>query len=149
MTTEDPPPRASTGYTVDAAHDCLQHLVDALERWGELFLRVADEERVPAAEQVLGGLVDWMGNGLLDGWLHLPIPRFEAISDLAEELCQAFQAYLARLQQAPPACSAEERMAHEAAIRSIVTRTQALAVPNPQSPTPNPKHPTLNPKGGP
>jgi len=69
-------------------------------RWsagGELFLRVADEDRVPAAEQVLGGLVDWMGNGLLDGWLHLPIPRFEAISDLAEELLQACQTYLARI----------------------------------------------------
>ncbi len=119
--------------------DVLRQLVEALERWGELFLRVADEERVPAAEQVLGGLVDWMGNGLLDGWLHLPIPRFEAISDLAEELREVSQAYLVRLQQAPPACSAEERMAHEAAIRSIMTRMQALAVPNPQSPTPNPK----------
>ena len=119
--------------------DVLRQLVEALERWGELFLRVADEERVPAAEQVLGGLVDWMGNGLLDGWLHLPIPRFEAISDLAEELREAFQAYLVRLQQAPPACSAEERMAHEAAIRSIMTRMQALAAPNPKSPTPNPK----------
>ena len=139
MMTENRPPRASTGYTVDAAHDCLRQLVEALERWGELFLRVADEERVPAAEQVLGGLVDWMGNGLLDGWLHLPIPRFEAISDLAEELREVSQAYLVRLQQAPPACSAEERMAHEAAIRSIMTRMQALAVPNPQSPTPNPK----------
>lgn len=137
------------GRVPTAPGGVLRQLVEALERWGELFLRVAAEDRVPAAEQVLGGLVDWMGNGLMEGWLHLSIPRFEAISDLAEELCQAFQAYLARLQQAPPACSAEERIAHEAAIRSIMTRTHALAVPNPQSTTPNPKHPTPNPKGGP
>jgi len=31
------------------------------------------------------------------------------------------------------------RVAHEAAIRSIMTRMQALAAPNPKSPTPNPK----------
>jgi hypothetical protein len=137
------------GRVPTAPGDVLRQLAEALERWGELFLRVAAEDRVPAAEQVLGGLVDWMGNGFMEGWLHLSIPRFEAISDLAEELCQAFQAYLARLQQAPPACSAEERIAHEAAIRSIMTRTHALAVPNPPSTTPNPKHPTPNPKGGP
>lgn len=139
MTTENPPPRASPGYTVDAAHDCLPQLVEALGRWGELFLRMADEERVPAAEQVLGGLVDWMGNGLLDGWLHLPIARFEAISDLAEDLLQACQAYLARLRQATPSCSAADRTSHRAAIRTIMARTQALAVPDPQPPTPDPK----------
>jgi hypothetical protein len=121
---------------VDAAHDCLRQLVEKLERWGELFLRVADEGRVPAAEQVLGGLVDWMGNGLMEGWLHLPIPRFEAISDLAEELCQACQAYLARLQPAMPACSGEERMAHEAAIRGTLARARELVVSDPQPPTP-------------
>ena len=137
MTTENPPPRASPGYTVDATHDCLRQLVDALERWAELFLRVADADRVPAAEQVLGGLVDWMGNGLLDGWLHLPIPRFEAISDLAEELFQGCQAYLARLQQATPACPVAERLAYEAAFRTIVARTRALAVPDLRPPIPN------------
>ena len=111
-------------------------------RWsagGELFLRVADEDRVPAAEQVLGGLVDWMGNGLLDGWLHLPIPRFEAISELAEELLQAYQEYLARMREATPARPVAERLASAAAIRTIVTRTQALAAPNPQPLAPNPK----------
>jgi hypothetical protein len=118
--------------------DVLRQLVEALERWGELFLRVAAEGRVPAAEQVLGGLVDWMGNGLMEGWLHLPIPHFEAISDLAEETCQAFQAYLARLQHAKPACSAEERMAHEAAIRGTLARAQKLIGPDPRPPVPNP-----------
>jgi hypothetical protein len=125
------------GRVPTAPGDVLRQLVEALERWGELFLRVAAEDRVPAAEQVLGGLVDWMGNGLMEGWLHLSIPRFEAISDLAEELCQAFQAYLARLQQAPPACSAEERMAHEAAIRGILARAQELIGPDPRPPAPN------------
>jgi hypothetical protein len=110
-------------------------------RWsagGELFLRVADEDRLPAADQVLGGLVDWMGNGLLDGWLHLPIPRFEAISELAEELLQAYQAYLARMREATPARPVAERLASAAAIRTIMARTQALAAPNPQPLTPNP-----------
>jgi hypothetical protein len=123
---------------VGAAHDCLRQLVEALERWGELFLRVVDENRVAAAEQVLGGLVDWMGNGLLEGWLHLPIPRFEAISDLTEDLLQACQAYLARMRQATPACPVAERLAYEAAIRTIMARTQALAVPDPRSPTSDP-----------
>jgi hypothetical protein len=127
------------GWVPPAPGDALRQLVEALERWGELFLRMADADRVPAAEQVLGGLVDWMGNGLLDGWLHLPIPRFEGISDLAEELFRACQAYLVRLQQATPACPVAERLAHAVAVRTIVARAQALTVPNPQSPVPNPQ----------
>jgi hypothetical protein len=132
------PSGTGTGWVRPAPGDLLRRLVEALEHWGELFLRVAGENRVAAAEQVLGGLVDWMGNGLLEGWLHLPIPRFEAISDLAEELFRACQAYLARLQQATPAFPVAERRAYEAAIRTIVARAQALAVPDPQPRVPDP-----------
>ena len=39
MTTENPPPRASPESAVNGAHDFLRQVVDALERWGELFLR--------------------------------------------------------------------------------------------------------------
>ena len=46
MTTENPPPRALAGFTVDAAHDCLRQLAEALERWGDLFFRMADEAAI-------------------------------------------------------------------------------------------------------
>lgn len=117
--------------------ESLMRLVDELERWGELFLRLAREDRAPAAEQILGGLVDWMGNGLMEGWLHLPIPLFEEVSNLAEEMLEAFQAYLARVQKAPPPCSAEERASHEAPIRAILARARGLTWPDSRPPAAN------------
>jgi hypothetical protein len=107
-------------------HEFLLRLTGELERWGVLFIDVAAAKDTGAVEQILGGLVDWMGNGLIDGWLRLPIPLFERISDLTEELFQACQAYLGRLSAAPPPLSAVERAAHESAIREIVSRVRAL-----------------------
>ncbi len=104
-----------------------RRLADDLERWGDLFVRVAREDTGEAAEQILGGLVDWMGNGLIDGWLCLPIPLFERISDLAEELFLACQDYLGRLSAAPPPLSPAERASHEDAVREILSRARALA----------------------
>jgi hypothetical protein len=117
--------------------DWLVRLSGELERWGELFLRLARDNKAPAAEQVVGGLVDWMGNGLMDGWLHLPLPVFEALSDLAEELLQAFQAYLAWL-GTEGAKAGEGRSRHEESIRAILARTRGLAHPASRSPTPHP-----------
>jgi hypothetical protein len=108
-------------------HEARRRLTDDLERWGDLFVRVAREGKVEAAEQILGGLVDWMGNGLIDGWLSLPIPLFERISDLAEELFLVCQGYLGRLSAAPPPLSAAERASHEDAVREILSRVRALA----------------------
>jgi hypothetical protein len=105
----------------------LGRLTRDLDRWGTLFLEVARTREAIAAEQVLGGLVEWMGSDLLDGWLRLPIPLFEELSGLSEELFQACQAYLAWLRQSPRPVSDESRSSHEAVIRSVLDRVRALA----------------------
>ena len=105
----------------------LVRLTRDLDRWGTLFLEVARSKEANAAEQVLGGLVEWMGSDLLDGWLRLPIPLFEKVSGLSEELLQACQVYLAWLRQTPRAVPPEGRGTREAAIRAVLDRVRALA----------------------
>jgi hypothetical protein len=79
-------------------------------------------------DQVLGGLVEWMGSDLLDGWLHLPIPVFEEVSGLSEDLFRACQSYLAWIRQAPQPLAAEGRRPHEDLIGSVLERVNALSV---------------------
>ncbi len=105
----------------------LQRLTQDLDRWGTLFIQVAQKKEAAAAEQVLGGLVEWMGSDLLDGWLHLPIPLFEKLSDLSEELFRACEGYLAWLRQAPRPILGEARQIREEAIRKVLDRIHALA----------------------
>lgn len=105
----------------------LGRLTRDLDRWGTLFLEVAQTREAVVVEQVLGGLVEWMGSDLLDGWLRLPIPLFEELSGLSEELLQACQGYLAWLRQSPRPVPDESRISHEAVIRSILDRVRALA----------------------
>jgi hypothetical protein len=105
----------------------LQRLAGDLDRWGTLLLEVAKEKEPPAVEQVLGGLVEWMGSDLLDGWLHLPIPVFEKLSDLSEELFRACEGYLTWLRQAPRPIPEEARRNREEAIRRILDRIRVLA----------------------
>ncbi|HSD50551.1 MAG TPA: hypothetical protein VLG48_04010 [Candidatus Methylomirabilis sp.] len=112
----------------------LQRLAGNLDRWGSLLLQVAQQKDPPAVEQVLGGLVEWMGSDLLDGWLHLPIPVFETLSDLSEELFRACEGYLIWLRQAPRPIPEEDRRIREEAIRRILDRVHALA----ESPGGNP-----------
>lgn len=109
-----------------ASESALVRLARDLDRWGTLFLEVARTREVPAAEQILGGLVEWMGSDLLDGWLRLPIPRFEEVSGLSEELLQTCQAYLTWLRQASRPVPAEGRSSHESAVRSVLDRVRAL-----------------------
>ncbi|HWT79402.1 MAG TPA: hypothetical protein VN648_11435 [Candidatus Methylomirabilis sp.] len=104
----------------------LLRLVGDIERWGTLFLEVARTREVTAAEQVLGGLVEWMGSDLLEGWLRLPIPLFEEVSDLSEELFQACQAYLAWSRQSPRPVPGEVRSTHEESIRTVLDRVHML-----------------------
>lgn len=105
----------------------LVRLTRDLDRWGSLFLEVTRSRGANAAEQVLGGLVEWMGNDLLDGWLRLPIPLFEQVSGLSEELLEACQAYLAWLRQTPQAVPPEGRGMRETAIRAVLDRVRAMA----------------------
>jgi hypothetical protein len=136
MSTDSPPPLGAP-LAPPTPGETLQRLVDELERWGELFISLAREDKAPAAEQVLGGLVDWTGNGLMDGWLHLPIPVFEEISNLAEELLEAFQGYLAWLRTSEKERAGDGRSRHEVALRGILARARGCTVPGPGRPAPN------------
>lgn len=122
----DPSSSVGASWPPRTPAESLQRLVSELERWGELFLRLAAEDKPAAAEQVLGGLVDWMGNGLMDGWLHLPLPLFEKVSDLAEELLQAFQEHLAWLRGTAAPRAADGHSRRDDAIRDILARARAL-----------------------
>jgi hypothetical protein len=104
----------------------LGRLAHELQQWGTLFLEVAQTKETPAVEQVLGGLVAWMGNDLVDGWLYLPIPLFERLSGLSEDVFCACQSYLDWIRNAPcPA--AEARTPHEELIQSVLERVRCLA----------------------
>ncbi len=133
----DPPPPMGTAWAPPTPGETLRRLVDELDRWGELFIRLAREDKAPAAEQVLGGLVDWTGNGLMEGWLHLPIPVFEEVSNLAEELLEAFQGYLAWLRTSEKERAGDGRSRHEVAIRGILARARGCTVPGPGRPAPH------------
>ena len=98
-----------------------------LDRWGALFLEVARTKEAPAVEQALGGLVGWMGSDLLDGWLYLPIPLFEELSGLAEDLFRACESYLAWIRQAPRPIPAGGRRPHEELIGAVLERVRSLA----------------------
>jgi len=106
----------------------LTRLTRDLLRWGVLFEEVARTKETPAVEQVLGGLVGWMGNDLVDGWLYLPIPLFEKLSGLSEDLFRACQSYLDWLRNAPCPTVAEGRGPHEELIHSVLERVRCLAV---------------------
>ena len=104
----------------------LGRLIGDLKRWGALFLEVARSRDHPALEQVLGGLAEWMGNDLIDGWLYLPIPAFEQLSDRSEELFQVCRGYVEQLRRAPAALPEGERRSLEGAIAAVLDRVRGL-----------------------
>ena len=93
-------------------------------RWGTVFREVLESKGAAAAEQVLGGLVEWMGNDLMDGWLHLPIPLFEEVSELSEEVFRACEGCPAGARQ--PGRRAPDAT-HEGRLRAVLERVRALA----------------------
>jgi hypothetical protein len=105
----------------------LGRLAHELQEWGTLFLEVAQTKEIPAVEQVLGGLVAWMGNDLVDGWLYLPLPLFEKLSGLSEDLFRACQSYLDWIRNAPCPVVAEGRTPQEELIKSVLERVRCLA----------------------
>jgi hypothetical protein len=107
-------------------HDACQRLCSALSEWGRLILQCGARGDASVLEQVIGGLVDWMGNELLDGWLHLPIPTFEAVSGLAEELFQASQELLAAV-RAGGGPATDPATAPVGRIEAVLDRVKALA----------------------
>lgn len=105
----------------------LLRLTGDLERWGTLFQQVLQSKGAAAAEQVLGGLVEWLGNDLLDGWMYLTIPVFEEVSDLSEELFRACESHLAWARQEIRPNPEEDRLRHEERLRVVLERVRALA----------------------
>jgi|GEM_PF-925966 len=131
-----PPDAHPEGTRLTLHRAPFQRLAQDLDRWGTLFIQVARKKETAAVEQILGGLVAWMGSDLLDGWLHLPIPVFEKLSDLSEELFRACESYLAWLRQATRPLSEEDRRIREEAIRRVLDRVRALSISIPPSPLP-------------
>lgn len=124
--TIEPSLSAEASWMPRTPEESLARLVAEMDRWGTVFLRLAGEGRPDAAEQAMGGLVDWMGNGLIDGWLHLPVATFEQVSDLAEELLHAFQDYLAWLRAGAMAHPADGAGRRDDLVREILARAHAL-----------------------
>jgi hypothetical protein len=60
--------------------------------WGERFLRVRAGCGNEAAQQVLGGIAEWLGTDLVDGMPLLPLERWSMLDELAEELLQGCRA---------------------------------------------------------
>jgi hypothetical protein len=104
-----------------------RRLAGDLERWGGLFLEVARTRDYPAIEQVLGGLVEWMGNDLIDGWLYLPLLTFDTLNEHSEALFQACRAYLGKLRGGPVPLPVEEGRTREEAIGAVLDRIRGLA----------------------
>ncbi len=127
MREEDPLPPSPAAFPLTPSGPPILRLTRDLDRWAALFIEVARTKETPAVEQVLGGLVEWMGSDLLDGWLYLPIPIFEELSGLAEELFQGCERYLAWFRQAPRPISAGGRRPHEELIGTVLERVHALA----------------------
>lgn len=105
----------------------LLRLTGDLERWGTVFRQVLQTKGAAAAEQVLGGLVEWMGNDLIDGWLHLTIPLFEEVSDLSEELFRVCESYLAWARQASTPSPDATGLCHEEMLQNVLERVRGLA----------------------
>ena len=120
-------PSSPAAFPLTPSGSPFLRLTRDLDRWGALFLEVARTKEAPAIEQVLGGLVEWMGSDLLDGWLYLPIPLFEELSGLAEDLFRACECHLAWIRQAPRPISAGGRRPHEELIGAVLERVRSLA----------------------
>ena len=67
-------------------------LANDIADWAERFLRVEAVAGREAAEQVLGGIAEWLGSDLVDGMPVMPLERWVLLDALAEELLQGCKA---------------------------------------------------------
>lgn len=72
--------------------DVFSTLAGDIADWGERFLRVRSGCGNEAAQQVLGGIAEWLGTDLVDGMPVLPLERWVLLDELAEELLQECRA---------------------------------------------------------
>lgn len=68
---------------------CIVTLADDIVDWGERFLRVLGECGSEAAQQVLGGIAEWLGTDLVDAMPLIDMEHWLLLDGLAEELFQS------------------------------------------------------------
>lgn len=101
-------------------------VVQDLEGWAGRFLEAARAGDALRAEEAVAGLVDWLGHDLVDAFLFMDVPTWEALSDLAEELFQALRAAQAGIAGPADAGARPGVPAAEAAIGRILERARAI-----------------------
>jgi hypothetical protein len=67
-------------------------LADDIVDWGERFLRILDQCGAEAAQQVLGGIAEWLGTDLVDALPVMDMAQWLLLDGLAEELFQSCRA---------------------------------------------------------
>lgn len=75
-------------------------VVGDLEDWTARFVAAARAGDPARVEEAVAGLVDWMGHDLVDAFLTIDVPTWEALSAQSEELFQAFRAAQAGMRSA-------------------------------------------------
>ncbi len=93
--------------------DVFSVLASDIADWGERFLRAEAAGGMEAAEQLLGGIAEWLGSDLVDGMPVMPLERWEILDALAEELLQGCKARIAGEQAAGQTLSNIIRRARE------------------------------------
>lgn len=81
-------------------------LADDIVDWGERFLRVLDGCGAEAAQQVLGGIAEWLGTDLVDAMPVMDMEQWLLIDGLAEELFQSCRACISGTADAGPRVAA-------------------------------------------
>ena len=106
--------------------DAVADVVKDLEDWAARFLGAAREGDALRAEEAVAGLVDWLGHDLVDAFLFMDVPTWEALSGLAEELFQAMRGAQAHLAGRADAGAPPGVPAAEAAIGGILQRARVI-----------------------
>jgi hypothetical protein len=85
----------ATGTIMDMEWtDVYRTLAGDVADWGERFHRVFGQCGPDAAQQVLGGIAEWLGTDLVDGMPVMPLEHWVVLDGLGEELLQVCRACL-------------------------------------------------------
>jgi hypothetical protein len=96
--------------------DLFSVLASDIADWGERFLRAEAAGGREAADQLIGGIAEWLGSDLVDGMPLMPLERWLVLDGLAEELLQGCKA-----------CVAEEKQVDRQALGEIIRRAREMA----------------------
>ncbi len=101
-------------------------VVQEMEGWAARFLDAGRAGDALRAEEAVAGLVDWLGHDLVDAFLFMDVPTWEALSGLAEELFQSLRGGQAALAGAAGAAAGASVPAAEATIGGILQKARAI-----------------------